>query len=620
MPRLVGPLGRSWAVGTDDFSFLCPCSALLHGLWGLCASSQLLRAAAWRAGAPAELCDANAVACFAAASLDIVMGFYACRGAILDADRRAHLPVLLALRVWLGAVLCAIAASAVLLLFLAPPGEPVVGDAPEGGWDIPGFLAWALPAALPPAAVAVLLASQLVWHSIVSAIGVLISRPIGKDGRTVDAPVGTVLRWFGASDESVNMIAGALMELLVDVDVVPSDVVFGLLLVGLRQQHPHSGGRGIASALNVDAEDIEDLEAPMVAEAPPDEAVLRDLVRLSAFANGMYGSMLGMIGEAAYDGTSLVPPHRLAAACCRSMPCRQHPLCGGSPPWRASNWCRCFPPRAPVEGDNCLRSNSYALRRAVEGVAPGAAPELLWGTWARRDSESAPPFAVIADHAAREVVIAIRGTFSIKDCIIDVCVRPEHVAPPCLPRCAKLGAEDGPFLAHAGMLASMRDVLARLEENGVLRDALAPGGKACGYNLVCTGHSLGAGIAVLLALELRGTWGEAVRFVGFETPGCTVSPALAREIERLGWVSIVCAQDWAPRASLRSFQLLRERVLDELTDCPLSKAQILLHLSERSLRQLVRYSCSFLIGLRLCFACCGRLRQRLFGTGAASST
>merc|ERR1719313_1687968 len=53
-----------------------------------------------------------------------------------------------------------------------------------------------------------------------------------------------------------------------------------------------------------------------------------------------------------------------------------------------------------------------------------------------------------------------------------------------------------------------------------------------------------------------------------------MSRALAAETERLGWLSVTNSFSWVPRASCRSFQMLREQVLEELAACRRSKWQI----------------------------------------------
>merc|ERR1711871_173339 len=106
------------------------------------------------------------------------------------------------------------------------------------------------------------------------------------------------------------------------------------------------------------------------------------------------------------------------------------------------------------------------------------------------------------------------GSLSFKDCITDITCKPERFDP--LGLSQDEGEEE--FSVHAGMLMCMQDMKMQLSQWGTLTEAFRPGGKAYGYNIVCTGHSLGAGIAVLLALDLRATYGDAVRYVGYEPP------------------------------------------------------------------------------------------------------
>merc|ERR1719242_2770054 len=88
----------------------------------------------------------------------------------------------------------------------------------------------------------------------------------------------------------------------------------------------------------------------------------------------------------------------------------------------------------------------------------------------------------ILDHESEAVVLAIRGTFCLKDVILDmVC-------------------DDAPFLdgfTHRGIREGAEQVWEKSSPALLAALALHPT-----YSLVLTGHSLGAGVAVLLALEL----------------------------------------------------------------------------------------------------------------------
>lgn len=120
-----------------------------------------------------------------------------------------------------------------------------------------------------------------------------------------------------------------------------------------------------------------------------------------------------------------------------------------------------------------------------------------------------------------------------------------------------------------------KDAQKCLTNTGVLEKALQFGGRAYGFQIVCVGHSLGAGIACILALLLKSTYPN-VRYVGVEPPGGLLSKRLAEKTVKLGWLSAICAYDWVPRISIKALQKLREKILDELETCDRSKLQIAL--------------------------------------------
>ena len=93
-----------------------------------------------------------------------------------------------------------------------------------------------------------------------------------------------------------------------------------------------------------------------------------------------------------------------------------------------------------------------------------------------------PKFLLFLDHEAKSLVLAIRGTFCIKDAVLDaVC-------------------EEVPFLdgfAHKGILDGAQRILSKISDQLVTSLTDHPD-----YNLVITGHSLGAGTAELITLDL----------------------------------------------------------------------------------------------------------------------
>lgn len=74
-------------------------------------------------------------------------------------------------------------------------------------------------------------------------------------------------------------------------------------------------------------------------------------------------------------------------------------------------------------------------------------------------------------------------------------------------------------MAHKGMTIGAEYVQKRLRETGIVDKALA---RYPEYGLVLTGHSLGAGVAALLALKIRPRYPD-LKVYAFATPGLIIS-------------------------------------------------------------------------------------------------
>lgn len=116
------------------------------------------------------------------------------------------------------------------------------------------------------------------------------------------------------------------------------------------------------------------------------------------------------------------------------------------------------------------------------------------------------PFCVIADHKTASIVIAIRGSISLRDMFTDLTATSEKFEAKGLPP---------DTMAHKGMAYGANYVARRLKEVNILDKALALYPQ---YGLVLTGHSLGAGVACLLALKIRHKYSD-LKVYAFSTPG-----------------------------------------------------------------------------------------------------
>ena len=134
------------------------------------------------------------------------------------------------------------------------------------------------------------------------------------------------------------------------------------------------------------------------------------------------------------------------------------------------------------------------------GERMGISADSILMVWFNDDEDEGhcPKFLLFLDHEVNSLVLAVRGTFSIKDAILDaVC-------------------DEVPFLdgfAHKGILVGAQRIITKVQNQIV--STLT---EHAGYQLVVTGHSLGAGAAELITLDLM-----LGRYSNLLPPGSAVS-------------------------------------------------------------------------------------------------
>eukprot|EP00594_Rhizosolenia_setigera_P003805 CAMPEP_0178941150 /NCGR_PEP_ID=MMETSP0789-20121207/1230_1 /TAXON_ID=3005 /ORGANISM="Rhizosolenia setigera, Strain CCMP 1694" /LENGTH=543 /DNA_ID=CAMNT_0020620319 /DNA_START=53 /DNA_END=1684 /DNA_ORIENTATION=+ len=143
-----------------------------------------------------------------------------------------------------------------------------------------------------------------------------------------------------------------------------------------------------------------------------------------------------------------------------------------------------------------------------------------------------PAYFIVRDRKRKEIVLAIRGTFSAHDVLTDLCCRAEEFTPTIESddddddeeeEINKSGSSSLRFLrsnnyvgkAHQGMLKSAREI-AKMSKSIISRElALNPS-----YKLVLTGHSMGGGTAAVLGMIWQDTFPVRVYTFG---PPCALS-------------------------------------------------------------------------------------------------
>lgn len=120
--------------------------------------------------------------------------------------------------------------------------------------------------------------------------------------------------------------------------------------------------------------------------------------------------------------------------------------------------------------------------------------------------------------------------------------------------------------AHRGMVAGVDCLLKRLREGNMLERIFNTYPE---YTLVLTGHSLGAGVSILLAAKLRSRFPD-LRVYAFATPAGLLSREAARYTESYAF-TIGVGDDFVMRLGVDSIENLRTSIIETIRACKLPK-------------------------------------------------
>uniref|UniRef100_A0A7S3VM95 sn-1-specific diacylglycerol lipase n=1 Tax=Dunaliella tertiolecta TaxID=3047 RepID=A0A7S3VM95_DUNTE len=206
------------------------------------------------------------------------------------------------------------------------------------------------------------------------------------------------------------------------------------------------------------------------------------------------------------------------------------------------------------------------------------------------------PYTVAVDHKHQEVILAIRGSFSMADVLTDTFWQPVDMTEVlrssgmCLPppspvhmsRASEHSNIEEALACHEGILMCSIAIKNHLEQYQVLHAAFEKGrkegqqqqGSTSDYKLIITGHSLGAGVAAVLGLLLLPSY-PGLRVWAHAPPGGTLSPKAAKMTTEF-CTSIVHAKDMVPRLTTSNLQLMLKDMMMVGALCKRSKTEVLL--------------------------------------------
>jgi sn1-specific diacylglycerol lipase len=441
-------------------------------------------------------------------------------------------------------------------------------------------------------------------------------------------------------------------------DVVPSDVVAGLVLVRLQQRAKVASLRSTGSGDSDLEEDSSRVETALVMKKVKntyyhtdpqlakkkifkksdvaDYNLLIDAAHYSHYALAAYTHLMYMV---MYPATSLC---RLCHfRCCqgggsdvraykrtddvselRSAQDDGKPL--RSPPTSST-----MPPGA-VPADGCVSCGSltccplgpgYVIgdktcnlhKTAMLKMTSKRKGELVFANFS--NDMNLKPYGIFIDHERETVVITIRGTLSLEDCITDALADPVSMAE----AGQKWGFNGEGKYAHSGMLRSAMWIRQDIESSGLVADLLAastsedpattprnvepadvinrrpssveqpssqfksstlktPLTKTVCRQLIIVGHSLGAGAAVLLSMLMKPAY-PTLQCFAYGSPGSVLDEATSREVAPY-ITSVVLGKDLVGSLSVKNLSHLREQVLDAIARCKVNKMTVLRALFE----------------------------------------
>ncbi|KAI5695411.1 hypothetical protein M8J75_016175 [Diaphorina citri] len=539
-------MGRKWHLGSDDFVFPGLCELLFRTIW-----TSLLGTACYRYYSYTYTCKSGALfvrvylmgMLFLLALGIVVVIVLICnsaRGGIYDTHLRRHVPTIIIIKILLiipEIVLNVMGTMWTFTELIQCSSEHYTKTVVEFlvcfNWVMLGLTIFGFAMVLDP-------------------IG---SVKTNKDGTPANAqpasPDVTLetlrarkitriwvrrFRWFFCwiirdehSHEAFSQVATLFSSLFRNTDLVPSDIITGCILLRVRQKRESREQRRLALLLEQRYKCSSDLNE-VFADAPKWMS-LKKAKHYLELSMAAYGWPFVMY-RYCFSGCFKLARQATCCACIRTKP-------------------------TIIKGDNCCLCNLAG----VKYMSRMTSNDILYCSFKNHIFEL--PFCVMTDHGNKSIVVSIRGSISMRDIFTDLCAVSD-----------KLEGEGIPpdTQAHKGMLMSANYIKKTLEEYTILERAFHQFPE---YELLLTGHSLGAGVAILLALMLRPQYPD-LKVYAFATPGGLLSREAALLTEQFV-MSVGVGDDFIMRISVESMEDCRAHMLHVLQNCRLPKYRVFLN-------------------------------------------
>ncbi|XP_078000064.1 diacylglycerol lipase-alpha-like [Glandiceps talaboti] len=327
-----------------------------------------------------------------------------------------------------------------------------------------------------------------------------------------------------AQQNSFAEVAKLFSEFFHELDVVPSDIIAGFML--LREEQKRRRKLIVANQGNNIYEFLSGV--PITPQTqhlnltdPVSYDFYQDVLYYFKFAIAAYGWPLYMIMN---KTTGLCKLARHCRCCC----------------------CNLKNSAEVVDQDNCCQCNFTALKRQL-GLPES---DIVYATFHSAVSET--PFFVVIDHEHHKVVISVRGTLSLQDCLTDLSADISQLPVDGMP-------DD--WLGHKGMVEAAMYIKRKLKDEFILARAFGHD-KERGthtYDLVLVGHSLGAGTAAILAILLKPEF-PSLYCYAYSPPGGLLSMSVVEHTKDF-ITSVVVGKDIVIRIGLAQMEYMRSDLI-----------------------------------------------------------
>ncbi|NXA55282.1 DGLA lipase, partial [Nothocercus julius] len=326
-----------------------------------------------------------------------------------------------------------------------------------------------------------------------------------------------------SQSDAYSEIAYLFAEFFRDLDIVPSDIIAGLVLLRQRQRAKRN------AVLDEANNDILAFLSGMPVTRNTKYLDLKNAQEMQRYKEVCYYMLFAL---AAYGWPMYLMRKPTCGLCRLARSCSCCCLCPSRPR---------YAPSVTIEEDNCCGCNAIAIRRHFldENMT---SVDIVYTSC--HDAVYETPFYVAVDHDKKKVVISIRGTLSPKDALTDLTGDAERLP---------VEGHHGTWLGHKGMVLSAEYIKKKLEQEMVLSQAfgrdLGRGTKH--YGLIVVGHSLGAGTAAILSFLLRPQY-PSLKCFAYSPPGGLLSED-AMEYSKEFVTAVVLGKDLVPRQNFLPF-------------------------------------------------------------------